>query len=299
VAAFIGMAALVLDMGRYMELRRQLQNAADAAAHAGALQLPDTAAAEAAANEYFALNVPSSARNATFNVTFPDSGQSRVRIEADADIEMLFAPVFGLFEAETDVAAEVATQGQDVDVAVVLDRSGSMCADSHGLRTNCPRNSTPWEPFTQVQEAALDFPNYFLDRTRDWLGLVSYSDSATRDTPLQQGWPAYEQKVEDLVPAGHTNIGHGIEEGHDVLTQGRPNSDNLKIMVLLTDGLANVYSSGGRWRNCSSTPCAQAENYALTAAQKAADDGIRIFTIGLGDDLDEDFLRQFAEFGGG
>jgi Flp pilus assembly protein TadG len=302
--AFVGMAALVLDMGRYYELRREVQNAADAAAHAAALQLPDVAAAEAAANEYWELNLPSSARNASFTITFPDGGESRVRVEADADIEMLFAPVLGWSEAETHIAAEVATQGQDVDVVVVLDTSGSMCADSHGLQVDCPAETKKkkWHPFTEVKDAALDFPNYFLDRHRDWLGLVSFSDRADREMPLAQGWPAYEEKVEGLEPSGYTNIGEALEVGHDTVMQGRPNDDNLDIIVLLSDGEANRYRtiSRGRttWHTCTGG-CSQANNFVLTEAQEAADDGIRIFTIGLGEDADDDLMQEVADIGGG
>jgi Flp pilus assembly protein TadG len=297
--AFIGMAALVLDMGRYYELRREVQNAADAAAHAAALQLPDVAAAEAAAEEYWELNLPPSARNASFTITFPDGGESRVRVEADADIEMLFAPVLGWSEAETHIAAQVATRGTDVDVAVVLDRSGSMCSDSHGLSDTCPAETKKkkWHPFTEVKSAALSFPGYFLDPTRDSLALITYSDTAKQEFGLKLGWPNYATKVNALTPAGRTNIGHAVNLGRTALVAG--DEDHRRVLVLLTDGVANVYKKNGSWVNCSSSPCSKAEDYVRDEVEAAVEDGIRVFVIGLGDDVDSDFLEEIAELGGG
>jgi hypothetical protein len=56
ITAIIGMAALVIDMGSLYEDRRSLQAAADAAALAGAQELPDTIEAEREALDNISIN---------------------------------------------------------------------------------------------------------------------------------------------------------------------------------------------------------------------------------------------------
>ena len=68
------MVGLVLDMGMAMEHRRQLQNAVDAAALAGAQMLPDTTAAATQADHYFWLNEPTMGSH-TLTIDFPSGDQ--------------------------------------------------------------------------------------------------------------------------------------------------------------------------------------------------------------------------------
>ncbi len=58
VVVLVGSAAFVVDLGRTREVRRQLQNAADAAALGAAQELPNLVAAEAKAKELVLANAP-------------------------------------------------------------------------------------------------------------------------------------------------------------------------------------------------------------------------------------------------
>ena len=298
----IGMTALTVDVARYFELRRQLQNGVDAAAHAAAVRLTDgQGAAAAAATEYWDLNEPSLGDATLIDVSFPGGADTRVRVEAEATIGFLFAPLLGFSDATiVSVVAIVASDAQPIEVVVVLDRSGSMCRDSHGLILECPDPPPQWEPFTQVQAAAIAFPDSLITHTDDRLGLVSYSTEASRDMPISQGYAGYTNQVENLEPTGWTNIGHAIAEAADMLTGGGPNPDAQKIIVLLSDGVPNIYpDGGGGWTNCGSSGCAASYNYGRTEAANAADDGIDIFTIGLGLTVDGDYLQELATTGNG
>ena len=293
--SFLAMAALSLDIGMFMEARRQTQNAADAAAHAAAQEMPDLAAAQAAADLYWTLNEPSLGAS-TLNVSFP-TNQS-VRVEAYNAVPFFFAPVFGVLSGDVEVAAQVGADGQPADVVIAVDTSGSMCRDSHGLMLTCP-NVPNLQPWTQVQEATLAFPDYLLTHTDDWLGLVSYSTEANREMPMSQGYASFPAKVGNLHPDGYTNIGHAIQESTDVATQGRPNVSTLKIIVLVTDGVPNVYpGGGGSWTTCSGT-CAATQNYGRDMAEAAAAQGIQLYTIGLGATVDSDYLTELAELANG
>ncbi|MEZ4502291.1 MAG: VWA domain-containing protein [Dehalococcoidia bacterium] len=290
-----GMAALGLDVGMLFAARRQTQNAADAAAHAAAQELPNLAAAQTAANDYWILNEPTLG-TPSFAVSFPDSDS--VRIEAHNEVEFFFAPILGFFSGDVEVAAQVGANAQPADVVIAVDTSGSMCRDSHGPMLNCP-NVANLEPWNDVESATLAFPDYLLTRSDDWLGLVSYSSEATRQMPMSQGYPSYDTTVMSLHPSGYTNIGHALEVSVDTITQGRPNVDTMKIIVLVTDGVPNIYGSPGHWTNCGGSGCAAARNYALNVADDAELEGIRIYTIGLGNSVDASFLTDLAERTGG
>lgn len=293
--AFCAMAALSLDIGMMLEARRQTQNAADAAAHAAAQEMPNQSAARAAAQLYWDLNAPT-VGTATLDITFPDSHS--VRVEASNQVAFFLAPVFGVDSADVTVAAQVGASALPADVVIAMDTSGSMCKDSHGLMLTCPTKGT-LHPWAEVQAATLAFPNYLLTHTEDWLGLVSFSTQPTRQMPMSQGYASYPTKVNNLHPDGYTNIGGAIAESISTIAQGRPNSGNLKIIVLVTDGVPNVYPNGNNWTICGGSGCSQAYNYGRTQAAAAAAQDIRLYTIGLGDSVNSAYLAELAATGHG
>jgi Putative Flp pilus-assembly TadE/G-like/von Willebrand factor type A domain len=323
--AMLGIVGLTLDGGRYYETRRQLQNAVDAAAHAGAQELPDTVAAEAAAQQYWDLNKPSVADDSTISVTFPDkdSGWADARIQIDVDATVNFS-ILGLLGKPSGTVGAFAEAGAQVkDIVVVLDRSGSMCTISHSSYQCRESDRRPppdgtvipafsWEPLRSTQEAAVNFSMFFTP-VYDEFGLVSYHTTATLEQPLTTNFnnagdttfsddtingcvncSLFADQVLELQPGSSTNIGHGIYVAANELLYGSGRPTAAKIMVLLTDGIANrCYASGS---NCGTTT---AETYADNQALAAANNGITIYTIGLGPDVNDSLLQSIADVGGG
>jgi hypothetical protein len=111
-----GFAALALDVGHAFQLRRHLQVAADAAALAGAQELPNTASAQAVANGY---NASAGGRNARPNlpvvttaVSFPEPVGAKVRVTESAKSRGFFGGILGFdgFDVSaTAVAAKSST----------------------------------------------------------------------------------------------------------------------------------------------------------------------------------------------
>lgn len=291
MVTLIGMAAFVLDVGRYLEARRQLQNAVDAAAHAAAQDLPDTIAAADSAEFYFWENEVTLGPSAV-EVTFPTVEHERVQVEGTVQIAYVFAPILG-FDTGT-VTARAVVGAQPADIMMVLDRSGSMCEDSHYLTSTCPPEPAAYEPMTSVRNAAVDFSEFFSPGYAR-LGLVSYATTATLDMPLGTSFgpgSTYEDEVLALMPGGSTNIGDSIEVARlELLANGR--TDARGVIVLLSDGVANRCAGG---TSCSSTA---AGNYARARAEAAAADGIVVYTIGLGEGADDALMQDIADAGGG
>ena len=129
---FLGLVALSVDVGRYVWARTQMQSAVDAAALAAAQSLPSTLLAEQYANTYWNDNsgfIQSQGTNIQFSFTV-QPGSKSVRTEAEADVPTWFARFFGV--DSWHVSAEGEAESVSVDAMLVLDRSGSMCWDSHG-----------------------------------------------------------------------------------------------------------------------------------------------------------------------
>ena len=143
----IGLAGFALDAGHAYLVQRQLQSGVDAAALAGAQQLPDPTLATTAARRYGPSdrNPPRSTDNATTNVTMkcvasaPGCSSAfntynAVQVTATSEVKTIFAKVLG-FDSLTVKATATACSpcsAKPLDVMVVLDRTGSMCQKSNG-----------------------------------------------------------------------------------------------------------------------------------------------------------------------
>ncbi|UCC62248.1 MAG: VWA domain-containing protein [Anaerolineae bacterium] len=148
-----------------------------------------------------------------------------------------------------------------------------------------------------------------LDPQFDQVGLVSYSDRSEVDSELEcivhspdscLSFESVEDAVELLDSGGNTNIAEGLQDAISVLGRGgghygRPATK--KFIILMTDGVPNrkhgVSGCGDLYPHDggSGTP----HDCAVYVADQAARNGISIYTIGLGEGVDEVLLNQIAD----
>jgi Ca-activated chloride channel family protein len=152
-----------------------------------------------------------------------------------------------------------------LDIVVAIDTSKSMLAEDIAPNR-----------LARAKLAALDL----MKRARaDRLGLVAFAGGAFLQCPLTIDDSAFRQSVEaldvNIIPQGGTALAEAIGTALTAFKEG----DNYKILVLLTDG--EDHDSG-----------------AVEAAEKAAKEGLRIFTIGIGT-ADGELLRVKDAQGGG
>lgn len=116
------------------------------------------------------------------------------------------------------------------------------------------------------------------------IGLVSFSEEAYKNLDLTTDYSWARDMVNNMQPLGKTNIYAGIDTGNAVLNQAQP--ADMKIMILLSDGLSNIGPS--------------ADEILAGPVAQAANQGTCIYTIGFGDpgELDENLLRQIASASG-
>lgn len=169
---------------------------------------------------------------------------------------------------------------QPVDVILALDRSGSMASDG----------KSPPQPLTQAKDAAADFVS-LLNR-EDQIGYVSFATDASN--PIDQELSRDKVQVQKAIinteigknGVQYTNIGDALARAHSEFRTQRKNPDARSVVVLLTDG-EPTYPKSPDDPNFPS-------NYARQVASVLKQEGISIFTIGLGDDLNEALLQEIA-----
>jgi len=159
------------------------------------------------------------------------------------------------------------------DVVLCIDSSGSM--GETGFQAG-EREMSKFESVKQV------VGKFILGRRNDNIALVLFGDFAYIASPL-----TYEKEVlveflglQDMALAGkNTAIGDGLARSIDALKDSRAKT---RLIILLTDGKQNAGS-------------VSIEQMVGIAAKN----GIRIYTIGIGDDADTALLDMIASRSGG
>jgi Ca-activated chloride channel family protein len=168
--------------------------------------------------------------------------------------------------------------GQGIDIALVLDTSGSMSTNDLG-------------PDTRLAAAQKVLDNFISGRTDDRIGLVIFRSSSLVLSPLTLDYDALRallQSVNDVNLTDGTAIGVGLADGLNLLRESRARS---RVVILLTDGENNA-----------------GQIDPLAAALIAQALGIRLYTVGIIDpgsrasgkpNVDEQALQQMAQLTGG
>lgn len=144
MVVLLGFAALSIDVGYWYSQKREVQKAVDAAALAGAQDLPDDyVMAESKAREYLTKNgiTDEDTISITFRCTSTYQGSCNpgankwdtIVVEVERPAEAWFAKVFGIQEALVKDVRAAGCNGAcggtafvPVDVVQIIDRSGSM-----------------------------------------------------------------------------------------------------------------------------------------------------------------------------
>lgn len=190
----------------------------------------------------------------------------------------------------------------ELDVALVLDRSGSMAygideqsavlgASGLGPAT-APAGwefCDPAPPASRWQDllaGVATFNNVLSNSySNEHIALVTYNQSAIRDLNLTADFNAALTAMDTYTQSlcsGATNIGSGIYEAMNALDAGgysRPWA--AKVIVVMTDGIHNV-GSNPEW-----------------AASDAFDAGVTVYTITFSAEADQYRMAQVAKNGGG
>lgn len=175
--------------------------------------------------------------------------------------------VHAAFEITT--ASVTNTQRPPLNLALVIDRSGSMSGRIEHARA-----------------AAFGIVSR-LD-ANDRVSLIQYDDDAQTLVPSTitdlAGKERLRKAIEAIALGGGTNLHRGLELGRDQVMRELKQAQVSRV-ILLSDGQANV-------------GVVDPQAIASTA-RTAANQGVRITAVGIGDDYNEDLMEAIAEAGRG
>jgi hypothetical protein len=175
LTALVGMAALVIDVGSWYRADRHLQTAADAAALAGAQELPlNQSSAQTIARQYAQTNY---AGIPTPDVTFPNAATIYVR--AKADTPGIFAPVlnsaFKIVTVHAEAEAQVSAPEKLKNVAPIAIYKDYACIVTN---PSC---------FGQTVVLGFDDDNPY-DPTKSKFGLLDLDRDGSAGTGDMKNW---------------------------------------------------------------------------------------------------------------
>jgi len=226
LVALLGISAFAIDVGYAYYAKRQLQSATDAAALAGAQDLPTAATAIATATTYAAANTPANLSGLTFTYTTKCTATAIVAtgctanvnpnelvVNGTASTNTWFARLFGIAHFTVNAHANACSpcSSTPVDIVIAIDRTGSMCSptDAQG---NC----------TDLDNAK--------DGVRTMLGILNppYAQVGMLD------FPPVQTTGTDPCSGPYNSLGNNGYDGYDSANRG-----------YITDTITSNYKTAG------------------------------------------------------
>ncbi len=165
------------------------------------------------------------------------------------------------------INTEETNTSEGIDIMMIMDTSGSMAAED-------------LQPENRLEAAKETMKEFISKRIHDRIGLVVFGTDAYTQTPLTTDYTIISNIFDDIklsMAGDGTSIGMAIATGLNRLKHSNTES---KIIVLLTDGENN---SG--------------EIEPIRAAELARDLGIKIYSIGIGQEGGAPIPYQHPLFG--
>lgn len=160
----------------------------------------------------------------------------------------------------TDYTLKSGAESGGVNIAIVMDKSGSMDGD----------------PIENAKQAAEEAVNHMGDNEESMM-VISYDDSAYVEQSLTSKTGILKQSISGITSGGGTNISAGLQLALDNLDS----ADGSRAVILMSDG-----QDGGSEEDMNS------------ATLRASSMGISVYTVGFGD-CDDAYMQSIADATGG
>lgn len=167
------------------------------------------------------------------------------------------------------------TVSQPVDIALVLDNSGSMayCMSGKGrCRDDNPVRSAALKTAVTAFLDGVDTQNNTIANADNkvQVSLVSFADSASTLSELTPGVTKLKTKVNNLKPQGATNTAAGFNKAKSTLDKDT-RTNAIKYVVFFTDGVPTK----------SDTFSSTVANQTLTTAKQLKDANVGVYSVGI------------------
>ena len=225
-----------------------------------------------------------------FNANAVEVTAKRTTGSLDGPLKLLMPNPFAMSTVESSQTSR--SNQIEVDVVLVIDRSGSMAYASNEPAVFPPIPAAApsgWlfngpAPFPSRWRDAVAAVDVFLfelaaSPINELVGLVTYNGSTTIDQTLTGDYNSIRLALNNYTvffQSGSTNIGGGIADGQNCFAFSATRPVAAKVMIVLTDGIDTVGSDP------------------IGAAKFAADEQIMIFTITFSDEADQATMQSVA-----
>jgi Mg-chelatase subunit ChlD len=229
---FVGLA---IDVGLMFLAQSRLSAAADASTIAGAGALSrgsdDTtqrANAVSTANAYFYANFPSgyleTVNLQVSSVAATDATHLRsITTTASVDVPLIFMGMFHIATRTISVTSK--STRRDINIMVVMDRSGSLNTSYNGQPAAC----------SPLKAAAVNFVDQFAE-TRDNVGLITFATSSNIDyAPSTTFKTTVESYLNKVTCTGATSSAQALWQAYDQLVKLNQGGA-LNAILFFTDG---------------------------------------------------------------
>ena len=163
---------------------------------------------------------------------------------------LLAVLAIGIAHARPQLGVEWSERkARGMDIVFILDSSKSMLA-------------TDLRP-TRLDRAKLAIIDLVERLEGDRIGLIAFAGQAFLQTPPTLDYSAFRESLDAIDPSIMTSGGSDLGNAIDEATKAFPSQNNVKVVVLLTDG-------------------EDLSGNAVTEAAAAHENGIQVFTIGIG-----------------
>jgi Flp pilus assembly protein TadG len=230
----LGFTALGVEAGRWYLVRAELAKGVDAAALAATKNIsnphvdPLALAREFGAENFYAgyMGTPGSKEGGTVDFTATMAAADSVQVEGRVHAKAILARIFG-FDAIPVRAVSVA-QKRDVEIMMILDRSGSMA----GIKIE------------DLKTAAKNFLTFFVQtQAQDRVGLVSFGYTVAVDRALGTDFVApMNAAIDKLIAFGATNMEDAFEQAGG--PKGLPDQTTLPAGSLFRQQFVVFFSDG-------------------------------------------------------
>ncbi|GJL55735.1 MAG: hypothetical protein NPIRA02_28670 [Nitrospirales bacterium] len=251
LVSLFGFVALGIEVGKWYIVRAELAKSVDAASLVGAKNIsnpwliahfPEASTQEEGIRELVTLVGEANFTPGFFGAGAPtiemteDLANGKVIVSSQTDVTNYAARVLetsqnaGQFDT-TQVSTIGGAQKRDVEIMLVLDRSGSMSQEMDDLK-----------------DAAKSFVDYFQDtEDDDKIGLISYSTAVSVDEPLSTNFvDAIKVKIDAMSAVGWTNMEDALDQadgpsGFSDQSEVPGDQRVQQFLVFFTDGIPTAF----------------------------------------------------------
>ncbi|MEE8170932.1 MAG: vWA domain-containing protein [Phycisphaerae bacterium] len=228
-------------------------------------------------------------------------------IESESELDWLAYPAFrtgnwtwnDFIDYVADAGARMASADSNLQNHYGLKTFANFLLETQAQANQSALALTPAMPFQAVRDSLRSMSNLLSGaQADDQTALHVFGDASSHELDLTDQFAAIPNRLDQMQASHYSsggNFGGGLQAAIDELTGSRARSRARHVILFVTNGRPNM----DQFNQFVGEDNPAAVQWALDRAQAAADNGIQIFTVAIGDDVNRQLTQQIAQIGRG